>query len=87
MLRVPETVPAFAGVNVTFIVQFAPAFRDAPQLLVSEYPVLAAIPEMLRAIPPEFVTVILCGELVVLTSWLEKVRLAGEGVAVGACGN
>lgn len=66
-------VPVAVGLNVTLIVQFAPAARLAPQLFVWEksplfVPVMA-IPEPLKVnvALPVFVSVMFCEALVVPT--------------------
>jgi len=53
----PVTVPVVVGAKATEIVQFAPAARDEPQVLVCEKPLLAAMPLMLRATFPVFLRV------------------------------
>jgi hypothetical protein len=57
MVRVPGTVPAAVGVNVTLIVQGLPAARLVPQLLVWVKPVLGVMLEKVSAAVPESVTV------------------------------
>jgi hypothetical protein len=54
---VPLALPVIVGVKVTFTVQELPAARLDPQLLVSEKPELAVIPEIVSAAVPVFVTV------------------------------
>jgi hypothetical protein len=66
-------MPVAVGLNVTLIVQFAPAARLAPQLFVWEksplFVPLMAMPEPLKvsAALPVFVSVMFCEALVVPT--------------------
>ena len=83
-LSVPVRVPPAVGVNVTLIVQFAPAARLVPQLLVSAKSPLAVMLEMFRPAFPEFVSVTCCAALVVPGGKLPNVRLDGERAATGA---
>jgi hypothetical protein len=83
-----DAVKVFAevGVKVALIVQAEPAL-SVPQLLVwAKLPLPAPVilmEEMVRVVFPLFVTVTVCGELVVPTAWFTNVRLAGERVAAG----
>jgi len=54
---VPDWLPVAVGVNVTLMVQFAPAATDVPQVLLCAYCVLAAMPLILSAAVPELVRV------------------------------
>jgi hypothetical protein len=79
---VPVRVPATVGVNVTFTVQFAPAFSVVPQLFVcAKSPVDAT--EMEVFAPPELVTVIGWLALVVPTACDANVSVVGAGVTMG----
>jgi len=64
---VPGWLPVAVGVNVTLIVQLAPAATDVPQVLVSAYCVLAAMLVTLSALVPPLVSVTVCAALVVFT--------------------
>src|SRR5437016_2908473 len=66
IVTAPVRVPVAVGVNVTPMVQLAPAASDAPQVLVSAKSPLAAILVMLRAALPVLVRVTVCETLVVL---------------------
>lgn len=67
-LMLPFVVPATVGLNVTVIVQFAPAFTVLPQLFVSEKSALTATAEMVNAALPTFVMVIVWELLEIPTS-------------------
>ena len=54
---VPGWLPVAVGVNVTLMVQFAPAATDAPQVLLCAYCVLATMLLILSAAVPELVRV------------------------------
>src|ERR1700747_2758413 len=79
-LIVPVKVPVAVGVNVTLIVQGAPARREGPQLLVWRKFVLAVIDVMVSVVVPELVNVTLCAGLVVPMVWEANVRLPGVSV-------
>ena len=64
---VPGRLPVAVGVNVTLMVQLAPAVSDAPQVLVWAYCALAAMLVMLRVPVPPLVSVTVCAALVVFT--------------------
>src|SRR5262245_21022195 len=90
MLTVAVRAPAAVGVNVTEIVQLAPAASVAGlsgQLLSwAKSPALAPASPMLEITSgarPEFVNVTLCAALVVPTSWLPKPRLVGDRLTAG----
>src|ERR1700722_9258969 len=57
---VPVWVPVAVGVNVTLIVQFAPAVTEVPQVLVSEYCALGAMLVMPSVPLPVFLSVTVC---------------------------
>ena len=78
MVIVPGRLPVAVGVNVTLIVQLAPAATEVPQVLVWAYCALAAMLVTLSAAVPEFVSVTVCAALLVPTAWLANVRLVGE---------
>jgi hypothetical protein len=80
---VPLRLPGMLGVKVTLIMQFAPAARVGPQVLVSPKLVLAAILAMLSDAVPELVSVTGDGWLAVPTTSTPKVRLFADKVAVG----
>src|SRR6266404_4036407 len=67
MVIAPVRVPVAVGVNVTLIVQLAPAATEVPQVLVCAYCALAAMLVMLSAALPVFVSVTVCAALVVFT--------------------
>lgn len=82
-LRVPEAV----GVNETFIVQTAPGARVEAQVLVWPkslvFAPVSAILEISREAVPVFARVIVLLGLVVPTSRIGNVRLAGDNVTLG----
>ena len=66
MLKVPVRVPDAVGVNVTLIVQLAPAATEPPHVSVSAKSALAAIlPVIVRAALPVLDSVTVCAALVV----------------------
>src|SRR5215472_658935 len=73
-VRVPVRVPVALGVNVTLIVQDAPAATDVPQLFVcAKSPALVPVTArlvMLNAAFPVLLNVTGCAALVVPTIWL-----------------
>src|SRR5262245_40520180 len=90
MLTLAVRAPAAVGVNVTEIVQLAPAasvLGPSGQLLSwAKSPALAPASPMLEitsGASPEFVNVTLCAALVVPTSWLPKPRLVGDRLTAG----
>src|SRR5512135_1629617 len=86
MESAPVREPTAAGVNVTLIAHAAPAATDAPHVLVWAKSPDAAIPEIESAAVPVFVSVTVCGAVVVCTGSPEKVRLAGASETAGAGG-
>jgi hypothetical protein len=80
-------VPLAVGENVTLIVQFAPAARDAPQVVVLEKsPLLAPVIvmlEMLNDAPPVLDSVTAWEELLVPICWPWKVSAEGDRPAPG----
>src|ERR1700682_5807814 len=92
MVKVPMRVPAAVGVNVTLIVQLAPAtsgvaggvigLADAPVLVCAKSPD-AAMEMIVRGPVPVLVSVTVCAALVVFSVWLPKVRLVGASITAG----
>ena len=69
IVSIPVISPAAEGVNVTVMMQLAPATRLVPQLLVSENAAgVIAMPVMFRAALPVLVRVTVCAALVVPTT-------------------
>ena len=62
----PEFAPPVTGLKVTLTVQLAPTLSAPRQLLVWVKGPLVAMPEIIRVVVPELVTVTVCAELVVL---------------------
>ena len=81
-LKLPVRVPDAVGENVTLIAQFPPTATELPQLFFSAKSPLVEIVAIAKATEPVFVSVTVCAVLVVPTFWLEKVREAGERLAV-----
>lgn len=81
MVSVPARDPPAVGVNVTEIVQFAPAATLAPQVLVSAKSPEAAIDVIFNAAAPLLVSVTVSAALVVPVFCAANVRLAGDSVA------
>jgi len=67
MVIVPGRLPVAVGVNVTLMVQLAPAATELPQVLVWAYCALAAMLVTLSAAVPVLVSVTVCAALVVFT--------------------
>ncbi len=66
MLKVPVRVPDAVGVNVTLMVQLAPAATEPPQVSVSaKSPLAAILPVIVRAALPLLDSVTVCAALVV----------------------
>ena len=83
---VPVMEPPVEGVKVTLTVQVEPGFRvagAAGQLLVWAKLLLAAMLVMVRFAPPAFVTVTVCGALVVPMAWLWNERFVEENETKG----
>jgi len=66
MLIMPVRVPVAVGLNVTLIVQLAPAASDPPQLLLSAKSPLAVIPVIVNAAFPVLLSVAVCAALLAL---------------------
>ena len=88
MLSEAVSLPLAVGVNVTLIVQLAPAASELPQVLVwakalALAPVIATL-VMLNVAVPLFVRVTVEAALLVPTAWLLKETLVGERLTAGA---
>src|SRR5207302_5400425 len=79
----PVLVPVAVGVNVTLIVQFAPAPTEVPQVFVCPKSPLGAMLVMPSVALPVFLSVTLCVALVVLICWYPNVRLVGDRLTIG----
>jgi len=85
--RVALRAAATVGLNVTLIVQFAPAARLEPHVFVAaKSPEF--VPEMtmlviVRDAAPVFESVTSCAVLVVLTGWLPNDKVEGLSEAIG----
>lgn len=75
MVMLPVRIPTAVGVNVTLIVQLAPAAKLLPQLFDETKSPLAVMLVSTRVVVPVFVAATVCGRLVVPTVWLAKFRL------------
>jgi hypothetical protein len=88
MLTEAVRLPLAAGVNVTLIVQLAPAATELPQAFVwAKSPALVPVtvmPAILNAALPVLVSVTVRAALVVLIVWFPKARLPGAMLATGA---
>src|SRR5229473_3639644 len=89
MFKGPMRVPAAVGLNVTLIVQFAPAARVRGLIGQGVAPGLAAkspdaaMELIVRGPVPVFVSVTVCAALVVFSGWLAKLRLVGASPTAG----
>lgn len=72
------------GVNVTLILQLAPAARPAPQLFICAKSPVRVIPVIVRGAPPVLLRVTTWAALVVPAVWLGKLTLVGERATAGA---
>ena len=91
MVKVPARAPSAVGVNVTLILQFAPAASVAGLIGQAVAPVLvsakspeAAMVLIVRGPVPVSVSVTICAVLVVFSCWLPKARLVGASPTAGA---
>ena len=89
-VSVPARAPVAVDVNVTVIVQLAPAATELPQAFVwAKSPALVpmtVMPAILNAALPVLVSVTVWVALVVLIVWFPKARLPGAMLATGAGG-
>jgi hypothetical protein len=77
-------VPDAVGVNVTLMVQLAPAATELPQVLVwAKSPLAETLVRFSEALPV-FESVTVCAALVVPTVWLVKVNEEAERLTTGA---
>src|SRR5258708_19868731 len=84
MLRVPVRLPDAVGVNVTLMVQFAPAATELPQVLVWAKSPLAETPVRFSEALPVLESVTDCAALVVPTVWPAKASEEAERLTTGA---
>ena len=78
----PVRVPVWVGVNVTLILQVAPALSVLPQVFVCAKSPVAGATEIVVLLVPVFLTVMVLLGLVVLTACDAKVSLVGVTVIV-----
>lgn len=92
MVKVPARAPSAVGVNVTLILQFAPAASVAGLIGQAVAPVLVSAKSLgagmemvliVRGPVPVFVSVTICAVLVVFSCWLPKARLVGASITAG----
>ena len=85
--RVALRAAATVGLNVTLIVQFAPAARLEPHVFVAakspEFVPEMAMLVIVRDAAPVFESVTICAALVVLTGWLPNDNVEGLSEAIG----
>ena len=90
MLTEALRLPLADGLNVTLIVQEAPAATDLPHVLVSAKLVrlvpLTTMLDIINVALPVLLRVTACALLVVFTDWLPKARLVGERLTAGVPG-
>jgi len=79
-VSVPAWIPEAprGGLKVTLIVQFAPAARPLPQLLVCAKSPLVPMPVMVSVFAPTLKSVTVPGALVVPTNWSPKFSCVGN---------
>jgi len=80
----PLLLPEAVGVNVTLILQLAPAATLAPQLFIWAKAPVSVIPVIARGAVPVLVRVTACAALVVPAAWLAKLTVVGKSVTAGA---
>ena len=78
IVSVAVLAPGAVGVNVTLMVQLAPAATVEPQVFVWAKSPLAAMLVMSKEPVPMLVRITACGALDVETIWAAKLRLVGE---------
>lgn len=71
------------GLKVTLTVQFFPAARLAPHLVLSANAPIVWIPAIVMGALPSLVRVTICGPLVVPTGWSLKFRVPADNIASG----
>src|SRR5450755_2913448 len=81
-LMLPVRVLSVVGLNLTVMLQLAPAATLVPQVLISSKSPLAAMLVMVNVAVPVLVRLITCPALIVFTSCVAKVKLAGERTTV-----
>src|SRR2546430_16124985 len=79
----PVRVPVCVGANFTMMLQLAPAFSVAGQLLLWTKSPLEAIPLSVSVDPPLLVSDTDCAVLVVPICWFPKVKLLRVGTTAG----
>jgi O-antigen ligase len=87
MLTEAERLPLAEGVNVTLMVQLAPAATELPHVFVCAK-LLPLVPLTVRlvirkAALPVLLSMTVRAVLVLLTGWLPKPRLVGERLTAG----
>lgn len=86
MFRVAVRVPNAVGLNVTLMLQLAPATNEVPQVWVcAKFPAFVPVipmPMMLKVVVPTFVKVTVCDGLVVSITTEPKLKLRGESFAI-----
>lgn len=82
IVSVPVRLPVAVGVNVTLIVQLAPAANDAPHDVGSAKSPEALTAEMVIELVVPFFSVTVLAALVVESAWFPKGRLAGVTVTL-----
>jgi hypothetical protein len=83
-VRDPVRMPVTDGVKLTLMVQLVAAASVVPQLFVCAKSPVIVIAEIVSGAVPVFDSVALWAGLVVPITWLPKLRLAGESIAIGA---
>jgi hypothetical protein len=87
MLSAAVRVPDAVGLNLTLMLQLAPAGSELPQVWVcTKSPALVPVIAMLLMVKlavPVLLSVTIFGALVVPINWAEKVRRVGDKVAFG----
>lgn len=82
IVSAPVRAPDAVGLKVTEMEQLAPETTFEPHVFVSAKSPEAFIDAMLRADPPELVSVTACAGLAVPCVWDAKVRVVGETVTL-----
>lgn len=82
-VMLPLRAPSIVGVNVTVIMQLAPASTVLPQVFVSVKSPLAMMLEIVSVPFPVFESVAVCGALFFPTFSLPKLRLVGARFTCG----
>ena len=84
MVKEPLRKPSAVGVNVSIMLQLAPAASELPQPFACSKSPLTEIPERCSVAPPVLLNVIGCAALAVFSSCAPKTNAVGVALAKGS---